>query len=95
MTKQLEKYTKAYEKQKGNRTLCWKPHLGTVNLEIELSDERVVEVTTTPARAALIWNFQMKSKLAFLQFLSGKDCFTYEYMRYLSILSTWVVFHLF
>lgn len=58
---QLDTFTRAFEKQKGNRTLSWKPHLGTVSMEVELSD-RVVMVSASPTRAAILWHFQTKSK---------------------------------
>ena len=32
MQKLLEEYTKKFEAQKGNRTLNWKSHLGTVTV---------------------------------------------------------------
>lgn len=58
---QLAKYMKAFEALKGNRTLCWKPHLGNVNLEIELKD-RKLSLNVTPIHATIIINFQSKSE---------------------------------
>ncbi|XP_043268898.1 anaphase-promoting complex subunit 2 [Venturia canescens] len=58
---QLKKYVKAFEALKGNRTLCWKPHLGNVNLEIELKD-RKLEINVTPIHATIILHFQEKNK---------------------------------
>lgn len=58
---QLNKYVKAFETLKGNRTLCWKPHLGNVHLEIELKD-RKLDMNVTPIHATIIMHFQDKSK---------------------------------
>lgn len=58
---QLNKYVKAFETLKGNRTLCWKPHLGNVSLEIELKD-RKLDINVTPVHATIILHFQDKSK---------------------------------
>ncbi|KAF7402890.1 hypothetical protein HZH66_005157 [Vespula vulgaris] len=58
---QLNKYVKAFEALKGNRTLCWKPHLGNVNLEIELKD-RKLDINVTPIHATIILHFQDKKE---------------------------------
>ncbi|XP_020706375.2 anaphase-promoting complex subunit 2 [Athalia rosae] len=58
---QLAKYMKAFEALKGNRTLCWKPHLGNVNLEIELKD-RKLNLNVTPIHATIIVHFQNRSE---------------------------------
>ncbi|CAB3385376.1 Hypothetical predicted protein [Cloeon dipterum] len=55
----LDDYTKAFEALKGNRTLSWKPHLGYVNLDIELKD-RTLNLTVSPIHATIIWHFQEK-----------------------------------
>ncbi|XP_048265921.1 anaphase-promoting complex subunit 2 isoform X2 [Bombus terrestris] len=60
---QLNKYVKAFETLKGNRTLCWKPHLGNVNLEIELKD-RKLDINVTPIHATIILHFQDKKEWA-------------------------------
>ncbi|KAG8225667.1 hypothetical protein J437_LFUL006691 [Ladona fulva] len=57
----LEAYTKAFETLKGNRTLCWKPHLGSVTLDIELKD-RSLHLSVSPIHATIIWHFQEKSQ---------------------------------
>lgn len=57
----LDVYTKAFETLKGNRTLNWKPHLGSVSLEIELK-HRTLSLTVSPTQAAIIWYFQEKSQ---------------------------------
>ncbi|XP_020294195.1 anaphase-promoting complex subunit 2 isoform X2 [Pseudomyrmex gracilis] len=58
---QLNKYVKAFETLKGNRTLCWKPHLGNVSLEIELKD-RKLDINVTPVHATIILHFQDKNE---------------------------------
>lgn len=60
---QLNKYVKAFETLKGNRTLCWKPHLGNVTLEIELKD-RKLDINVTPIHATIILHFQDKKEWA-------------------------------
>ena len=58
----MDNYTEQFKSLKGSRTLQWKPHLGLVDLELELED-RTLSFTVTPARAATIMNFQQKRKL--------------------------------
>ncbi|KAK6627062.1 hypothetical protein RUM44_009539 [Polyplax serrata] len=58
---QMNIYTKSFENLKGNRTLCWKPHLGIVNMDIELKD-RTINVSVTPTRATILWHFQTKDE---------------------------------
>ncbi|XP_074113852.1 anaphase promoting complex subunit morula [Cotesia typhae] len=58
---QLDKYVKAYETLKGNRTLSWKPHLGNVHLEIELKD-RKLDLNVAPIHATIIVLFQDKNE---------------------------------
>ncbi|XP_011153030.1 anaphase-promoting complex subunit 2 [Harpegnathos saltator] len=60
---QLNKYVKAFEALKGNRTLCWKPHLGNVNLEIELKG-RKLDINVTPVHATIILHYQDKNEWA-------------------------------
>ncbi|CAH2094533.1 unnamed protein product [Euphydryas editha] len=55
----FDAYTKAYEALKGNRTLSWKPHLGNVNIEIEIGDKKL-DLTVSPFNATLIMHFQNK-----------------------------------
>jgi len=57
----LDVYTKAYEALKGNRTLLWKPHLGQVDVTIELQD-RTLDLTVTPLQATIIHHFQDKNE---------------------------------
>ncbi|XP_011633814.1 anaphase-promoting complex subunit 2 isoform X1 [Pogonomyrmex barbatus] len=58
---QLNEYVKAFEALKGNRTLCWKPHLGNVSLEIELED-RKLEINVTPVHATIILYFEGRNE---------------------------------
>ncbi|XP_035222589.1 anaphase-promoting complex subunit 2-like [Stegodyphus dumicola] len=57
----LKKYTTEFEALKGNRTLVWKPHLGTVDLEIELKG-KTLNVSVSPVHATILWHFQEKSR---------------------------------
>ncbi|XP_051904805.1 anaphase-promoting complex subunit 2 [Hippocampus zosterae] len=54
-------YTRRYEKLKAMRTLSWKPHLGSVTLDVELEDRTISNVTVSPLHAAIILHFQDKS----------------------------------
>ncbi|KAI5643127.1 cullin family domain-containing protein [Phthorimaea operculella] len=56
---QLEAYTKSFEALKGNRTLSWKPHLGNVNIEIEIGEKKL-NLTVSPFNATLIMHFEKK-----------------------------------
>ena len=53
----LEVYTSAFQTLKGNRTLVWKPHLGFVDLDLEIG-EKVISVKVSPVLAAIIFKFQ-------------------------------------
>ncbi|KAL5012414.1 hypothetical protein ScPMuIL_010965 [Solemya velum] len=57
----LKKYTTEFEALKGNRTLVWKPHLGLVNIDIELKD-RTLNFSVSPVYAAIIMQFQDKAR---------------------------------
>lgn len=57
--KHFEAYTKSFEALKGSRTLSWKPHLGNVNIEIEIGDKKI-DLTVSPFNATLIMHFQDK-----------------------------------
>ncbi|XP_028171394.1 anaphase-promoting complex subunit 2 [Ostrinia nubilalis] len=57
----LEAYTKSYEALKGNRTLSWKPHLGYVDIEVEIGTKKL-ELVVSPFNATLILHFQNKSE---------------------------------
>ncbi|GFS60495.1 anaphase-promoting complex subunit 2 [Trichonephila inaurata madagascariensis] len=57
----LKKYTTAFEALKGNRSLTWKSHLGSVDLEIELKG-RILNLSVSPVHATILWHFQEKSK---------------------------------
>uniref|UniRef100_A0AAQ5YV39 Anaphase-promoting complex subunit 2 n=1 Tax=Amphiprion ocellaris TaxID=80972 RepID=A0AAQ5YV39_AMPOC len=57
----MEAYTHRYEKLKAMRTLSWKPHLGSVTLDVELEDRTLTHLTVSPIHAAIILHFQDKS----------------------------------
>lgn len=61
---QMERYTSAFETLKGSRTLCWKNHLGVVDIEIELAD-RMFVMSVSPIQATIMMHFQDKSKYMF------------------------------
>ena len=56
----LEDYTREYQALKGNRTLCWKRHLGTVELEVALPG-RTLELSVTPVHAVILHHFQTRA----------------------------------
>lgn len=58
----LKRFTTAFEALKGNRSLTWKSHLGSVDLEIELKG-RTLNVSVSPVHATILWHFQEKCKL--------------------------------
>lgn len=53
----FDKYKKAYEQYKGNRTLYWTPLNGKVNIEIEINDKKL-DMFVTPAQATIIIHFE-------------------------------------
>ncbi|KAL7379383.1 hypothetical protein ABVT39_026916 [Epinephelus coioides] len=57
----MEAYTHRYEKLKAMRTLSWKPHLGSVTLDLELEDRTLANITVSPIHAAIILHFQEKT----------------------------------
>ena len=59
--KSLERYTKAFEAMKGNRTLVWKTHLGFANIDLEIGKEKK-NLTVSPVHAAIIYHFQEKAE---------------------------------
>lgn len=61
----MDEYTHGFEALKGMRTLRWKPHLGVVELDVELAD-RTLSLSVTPAQATAIMHFQ------------DKECWTLE-----------------
>ncbi|XP_072298799.1 anaphase-promoting complex subunit 2 [Eucyclogobius newberryi] len=67
----MEAYTHRYEKLKAMRTLSWKPHLGSVTLDVELEDRTITNLTVSPIHAAIILHFQDKSEWS-LEELSAK-----------------------
>ncbi|CAG9761203.1 unnamed protein product [Ceutorhynchus assimilis] len=57
--KQMKQFTEGFETLKGSRTLCWKNHLGIVNIEIELND-RTLNLSVSPVQATIMMHFQDK-----------------------------------
>lgn len=57
----FDKYKKAYEEYKGNRTLYWTPLNGKVNIEIEIND-KTLDLTVSPAQATIIMHFQTQKE---------------------------------
>uniref|UniRef100_A0A8C6UCI6 Anaphase-promoting complex subunit 2 n=1 Tax=Neogobius melanostomus TaxID=47308 RepID=A0A8C6UCI6_9GOBI len=62
VSKAMEDYTHRYQKLKAMRTLSWKPHLGSVTLDVELEDRTISNLTVSPIHAAIILHFQDKSE---------------------------------
>lgn len=59
--KEFDRFRKSYEAYKGNRTLCWRPFIGRVKLDIEIGD-KTLNMTVTPVQAVIIYEFQNQSK---------------------------------
>ena len=57
----MNHFKKRFEVLKGNRTLVWKPHLGLVDLELELNG-KVLSFVVSPVHATIVWHFQHKNK---------------------------------
>ncbi|CAH1119635.1 unnamed protein product [Phaedon cochleariae] len=57
---QIASYVKGFETLKGSRTLCWKNHLGFVDIELEMAD-RTLNLSVSPVHATIIMYFQDKS----------------------------------
>ena len=57
----MEGYTKSFEALKGMRSLQWKPHLGLVELELELPD-RSLDLVVPPVQATTIMHFQQQGE---------------------------------
>ena len=55
----MDEYTRGFEALKVMRTLQWKPHLGLVELDVELAD-RTLSLSVSPAQATAIMHFQDK-----------------------------------
>lgn len=55
----MEKFTKAFEMIKGNRTLEWQKQIGTVEVEVEHGGTTLT-LTVSPAQATVLWHFQDK-----------------------------------
>jgi anaphase-promoting complex subunit 2 len=59
----MESYAKSYEKLKPARQLQWLPHLGSVDLDLEFSDNSIRSFSISPLQASIIMLFQQKGKL--------------------------------
>ncbi|XP_072529315.1 anaphase-promoting complex subunit 2 [Salminus brasiliensis] len=70
VSKAMEAYTHRFEKLKAMRTLSWKPHLGSVTLDVELEDRTLSNLSVSPIHAAIILHFQDKGTWT-LEELSG------------------------
>ncbi|XP_067946138.1 anaphase-promoting complex subunit 2-like isoform X2 [Watersipora subatra] len=60
MQSALNKYTKAYEIAKVNRTLKWQPHIGQIEVDIEMDSGQVLSFKTSPVNVAIITAFETK-----------------------------------
>lgn len=80
---QMTKYTNAFKALKGNRTLCWKNHLGMVDLEIELAN-RTLNLSVSPIHATIILHFRDKSN-----FFTKKKRLRTEYIFF--VLGQWLL----
>lgn len=54
------------------RTLSWKPHLGSVTLDLELEDRVLTNLSVSPIQAAIILHFQDQSMSRLL--VSNSSC---------------------
>ncbi|XP_076868155.1 anaphase-promoting complex subunit 2 isoform X2 [Brachyhypopomus gauderio] len=80
VSKAMEAYTVRFEKLKAMRTLCWKPHLGSVSLDVELEDRTLTNLSVSPIHAAIILHFQDKGTWT-LEELSGALGVSQELVR--------------
>ncbi|KAJ8670804.1 hypothetical protein QAD02_002063 [Eretmocerus hayati] len=60
--RQLQRYVRAFEAYKGSRTLCWKTHLGNVNLDVETSGGRRLNFNVSPIHASIILCFERRAE---------------------------------
>jgi len=77
---QFDKYCKQYEHLKRPRQLTRKPHLGTVQLDLEF-DDKVLSFTVSPAHAAIICLFQDDNEPVSLETIAAKVGMTREGAR--------------
>lgn len=59
--KVFDRFTKSYQMYKGNRTLCFRPMTGRVDLEIEVGN-KTLDLSVAPPYAVLLYKFQQQSK---------------------------------
>lgn len=55
------------------RTLSWKPHLGSVTLDVELEDRTLTNLSVSPIHAAIILHFQDKSEGIYTNHQTSRD----------------------
>ena len=58
-----DSYAKEFAKFKPDKKLMWMSHLGTISLDVELDDGRVVSANVQPLEAAFIELFSEKGTL--------------------------------
>lgn len=89
---EFEKYTKAYEAYKGNRTLNWRTVTGRVNIVIEIG-QRTIEMTVAPTHAIMLYHFQDKGEFRtysiFVLFIDNLLLYKKKKMKSLKII--WVL----
>uniref|UniRef100_A0AAY5EUD1 Anaphase-promoting complex subunit 2 n=1 Tax=Electrophorus electricus TaxID=8005 RepID=A0AAY5EUD1_ELEEL len=60
VSKAMEAYTLRFEKLKAMRTLCWKPHLGSVTLDVELEDRTLTNLSDVPSVPSLAGTWSLE-----------------------------------
>ena len=68
----MEQFTHRYEALKGNRTLHWRPHLGFVDIVLELKDGKKLNVCVSPVHVAIIKMFE--NQVAYLPLFLASLC---------------------
>jgi len=61
VTDSLDSYSKAFETLKKIRTLVWKNHLGSANIDLEIGEKKM-SLTVSPIQAIIIYQFQEKAE---------------------------------
>lgn len=57
----FDRFTRSYEAHKGNRTLNWRPVIGSVEIEVETKD-KTLNLNVPPVQAVIIHQFQAQGK---------------------------------
>lgn len=68
----LDRYTNIFEKLKGNRTLHWKPQLGTVTIEIEFCG-RNFNMEVSPVQAVMLHKFTERPRWSLQELAEALD----------------------